>query len=144
MGLSGLEGMFGGAVDLANLPSPAVGWPLFLALGVVYFAMAYLLLGSIFLTVGSLAKTVREVQTLSMPVTMLQVFLFLFATLAVARPGRPARIVGDGVPVQLAVRDDRARRAGRSAVAACGGAALAGGLGRALRSASARRCSARG
>jgi ABC-2 type transport system permease protein len=87
MGLSGLEGMFGGAVSLDNLPEPGVGWPLFLLLGVIYFAMAYLLLGSIFLAVGSLAKTVREVQTLSMPVTMLQVFLFLFATLAVTDHG---------------------------------------------------------
>jgi ABC-2 type transport system permease protein len=41
----------------------------------------------VFLAIGSLATTVREVQTLSMPVTMLQVFLFLFATLAVADRG---------------------------------------------------------
>jgi ABC-2 type transport system permease protein len=33
-------------------PAPAVGWPLFLTLGVVYFAMGYLLLGSIFLAIG--------------------------------------------------------------------------------------------
>ncbi len=87
MGLSGLEGMFGGAVNLNDLPTPGVGWPTFIALGIAYFAMAYLLLGSIFLAVGSLASTVREVQTLSMPVTMLQVFLFLFATLAVGDRG---------------------------------------------------------
>ena len=30
--------------DLARLPAPAVGWPLFLLLGVLYFSMAYLLL----------------------------------------------------------------------------------------------------
>jgi len=41
----------------------------------------------VFLAIGSLATTVREVQTLSMPVTMLQVFLFLFATLAVSDRG---------------------------------------------------------
>ena len=87
MGLPGLEGMFGGAINFDNLPEPGVGWPLFLALGVAYFSMAYLLLGSIFLAVGSLATTVREVQTLSMPVTMVQVFLFLFATLAVSDQG---------------------------------------------------------
>jgi len=87
MGLPGLENVFGGAISLDNLPEPGVGWPLFFALGIAYFAMAYLLLGSIFLAVGSLAKTVREVQTLSMPVTMLQVFLFLFATLAVTDQG---------------------------------------------------------
>jgi len=87
MGMPGIESLFGGALSLGDLPAPGVGWPLFLALGVAYFAMAYLLLGSVFLAIGSLANTVREVQTLSMPVTMLQVFLFLFATLAVADRG---------------------------------------------------------
>ena len=87
MGLPGLERLFGGAIDLSGLPVPGVGWPLFLLLALAYFAMGYLLLGSVFLAIGSLATTVREVQTLSMPVTMLQVFLFLFATLAVAERG---------------------------------------------------------
>src|SRR5690606_2032123 len=87
LGLAGFEQLFGGAVDFSNLPVPGVGWPLFLLLGIVYFAMGYLLLGSVFLAIGSLATTVREVQTLSMPVTMLQVFLFLFATLAIGDRG---------------------------------------------------------
>ena len=56
-----------------RLPPPAVGWPGFLALGIVYFAMNYLLLGAVFLTIGAQASTVREVQTLSMPVTFGQV-----------------------------------------------------------------------
>jgi ABC-2 type transport system permease protein len=89
IGLSGFENLFGGAVDFANLPAPGAGWPAFLLLAVVYFSMSYLLLGSIFLAVGSLASTVREVQTLSMPVTMLQVLLFFFATLAMSEPGKP-------------------------------------------------------
>jgi ABC-2 type transport system permease protein len=79
--------LFGGAIDFGNLPVPGVGWPLFLLLGIAYFAMGYLLLGSVFLAIGSLATTVREVQTLSMPVTMMQVFLFLFATLAIGDRG---------------------------------------------------------
>jgi ABC-2 type transport system permease protein len=87
MGLHGFENLFGGAISLNNLPEPGVGWPLFFALGVTYFALAYLLLGAVFLAIGSLASTVREVQTMSMPVTMLQVFLFLFATLAVSDKG---------------------------------------------------------
>jgi ABC-2 type transport system permease protein len=89
LGLPGVEGLFGGALDLTNLPVPGVGWPLFLALAVAYFAMGYLLLGAVFLAIGSLATTVREVQTLSMPVTMMQVLLFLFASLAVSRQGEP-------------------------------------------------------
>ena len=89
VGLSGFGDLFGGAIDFDNLPAPGVGWPMFFLLGVAYFAMGYLLLGSIFLAIGSLAATVREVQTLSMPVTMAQVFLFLFATMAVGAPGEP-------------------------------------------------------
>ncbi|GFM28006.1 ABC transporter permease [Novosphingobium sp. PY1] len=70
-----------------QLPDPAVGWPMLMALGIVYFAMAYLLLGSVFLAIGSMATTVREVQTLSMPVTMLQLLVFFFASFAMTQPG---------------------------------------------------------
>lgn len=76
-----------GAVGGGALTEPAVGWPLFIAFGVIYFAMGYLLLGSLFLTIGAMASTVREVQTLSMPVTMLQLLVFFFASYALAKPG---------------------------------------------------------
>ncbi|MEP5937783.1 MAG: ABC transporter permease [Erythrobacter sp.] len=65
---------------LMGMPDPGVGWPLFSVLFVVNFSMGYLLIGSIFLAIGALASTVREVQTLSMPVTMLQLFIFFFAS----------------------------------------------------------------
>jgi ABC-2 type transport system permease protein len=72
------------------LPEPAVGWPALIALGVVYFAMAYLLIGSVFLAIGSLATTVREVQTLSMPATMMQLMVFFLSSYAMTQPGSPA------------------------------------------------------
>ena len=72
---------------LPDLAAPAVGWPLFMALFILYFAMAYLLLGSVFLSVGSLAATVREVQTISMPVTMVQLLVFFLASFAMTQPG---------------------------------------------------------
>jgi len=72
--------------SLSALPPPAVGWPSFLALIVVYFAMNYLLLGALFLTIGAQASTVREVQTLSMPVTFAQVLIFGFAATAIGSP----------------------------------------------------------
>jgi ABC-2 type transport system permease protein len=72
--------------DLSALASPAVGWPLFLTLSVVYFMMSYLLLGSVFLGIGGQASTAREVQTLSMPVTMAQVVVFAVAASAVGEP----------------------------------------------------------
>ncbi len=73
-------GAYRDAID--NLPQPGVGWPLFALLFVVNFSMGYLLIGSIFLTIGALASTVREVQTLSMPVTMMQLLIFIFASFA--------------------------------------------------------------
>ena len=74
---------------LPSLQEPAVGWTLFIGLATLYFAMGYLLLGSLFLAIGAMATTVREVQTLSMPVTMLQLLVFFFASYAMARPGSP-------------------------------------------------------
>ncbi|MFC3439976.1 ABC transporter permease [Sphingobium rhizovicinum] len=74
------------------LPAPAVGWPIFLMLAVLYFAMAYTLLGSLFLGIGAQAATVREVQTLNMPITMGQMLIFFFASYAVDHMGSPAEV----------------------------------------------------
>lgn len=71
---------------LAGLATPAVGWPLFVALGIAYFIACYLLLGALFLGIGGQAATVREVQTLSMPVTMAQLMIFAFAAASVDGP----------------------------------------------------------
>ena len=76
-----------GGAALPALPAPAVGWPLFAVLFVMYFSMSYLLIGSVFLTIGSMAPTVRDVQTLSMPATILQLAVFFLATFALSMPG---------------------------------------------------------
>ena len=55
--------------------------------------MGYLLLGSIFLAIGSMATTVREVQTMSMPVTMAQVLVFFFASYAMAQARQPVEML---------------------------------------------------
>ena len=98
-------GVFGGAIGLMlgealpSLPEPALGWPLFGLLGVAYFAMGYLLLGSLFLTIGGMAATVREVQTLSMPVTMMQLLVFFLAAYAMTSPGSPLELVAVVFPL---------------------------------------------
>jgi len=84
---------------LRTLTAPAIGWPGFLGLGVVYFAMNYLLLGAVFLTIGAQASTVREVQTLSMPVTFAQVVLLGFAITAVTSPNSPEAIAAAIFPL---------------------------------------------
>jgi ABC-2 type transport system permease protein len=101
----GLWALGGGAItqvtgfDPANLPAPAVGWPLFVMLGIVYFAMAYLLLGALFLTIGSMAASVREVQTLSMPVTMLQLMVFFLAAYTIKQPGSALELAAIAFPL---------------------------------------------
>jgi ABC-2 type transport system permease protein len=82
-----------------TLPPPAVGWPAFLVLGIFYFAMNYLLLGAVFLTIGAQAATAREVQTMSMPVTFAQVLIFGFATTAVGAPDSPGAIAAAIFPL---------------------------------------------
>ena len=84
---------------VARLPPPAVGWPAFLSLGIAYFAMNYLLLGAVFLTIGAQAATVREVQTLSMPVTFLQVLFFGFAATAIGAPNSTLGLAAAAFPL---------------------------------------------
>ncbi len=90
--------VYGTGLDMGNFAAPAVGWPLFFVFGILYFAMGYLILGSLFLAIGSMAATVREVQTLSMPVTMLQLLVFFFASFAMASPGSPMELAATVFP----------------------------------------------
>lgn len=97
VGIAVWGGVCGGVLLAAgsigfDLPAPAVGWPVFFGLGVIYFATAYLLLGSVFLSIGSMASTVREVQTISMPVTMMQLMVFFLASFAMTQPGSPVEL----------------------------------------------------
>jgi ABC-2 type transport system permease protein len=71
---------------LRALPPPAIGWPGFLALIIVYFAMNYLLIGAIMLMIGAQASTAREVQVLAMPATFGQFLVFGLATTAIGSP----------------------------------------------------------
>jgi ABC-2 type transport system permease protein len=84
---------------VATLPPPAVGWPMFLVLGIVYFGMNYLLLGAAFLTIGAQASTAREVQTMSMPVTFGQMLLLLLASTAISAPDSVEGIIAAVFPL---------------------------------------------
>jgi ABC-2 type transport system permease protein len=84
---------------VATLPAPAIGWPGFLVLGIIYFAMNYLLLGAAFLTIGAQASTVREVQTMSLPVTFAQMLIFGFASTAIGSPDSPTALAAAIFPL---------------------------------------------
>lgn len=95
MGYIGLS-IWGAGIP--NLPTPAVGWPVFLILGVIYFSMSYLMLASLFLGIGAMAATVREVQTLSMPATMLQMVVFFVAIFGANKLGEPIEMFASIFP----------------------------------------------
>ena len=67
--------------------SPATGWPLFIALMLLYYTANFMLLGALFLGIGGQASNIREIQTISMPVTLLQLMVLLLATNAVSGAG---------------------------------------------------------
>lgn len=73
--------------QLLPLLQPAVGIAPFIILFALYFTMSYMLLGAVFLAVGGLASTVRDIQMLSLPITFFQVGMFVFASSASNKPG---------------------------------------------------------
>jgi len=79
--------------------APAVGWPGFIFLTLAYFSLGYLLLGGVFLGIGAQASTVREVQTLSMPITFSQLLIFALSATAASDPGSPAGLAAAVFPL---------------------------------------------
>jgi ABC-2 type transport system permease protein len=74
--------------DWVYLPvAPAIGWPIFILLTLIYFTSNFMLLGAIFLSVGAQASNVKEIQTISMPITIMQVMVLFLAGTAVSSAG---------------------------------------------------------
>ncbi|SNS92210.1 ABC transporter permease [Sphingopyxis indica] len=88
--------------------TPATGWPFFILIMLAYFIMSFLLLGAIFLGVGAQAGTVREIQMLSLPITILQVAMFSLCSGAANAPGSSvatiAQIIPFSSPMAMAAR----------------------------------------
>ncbi|RHW19017.1 ABC transporter permease [Sphingomonas gilva] len=76
--------------DVANAlgaVTPAIGILPFALVYLTYFALAFLLLGAVFLGVGAQAATMREIQMLSLPITIFQVAMFGLSAAAASSPG---------------------------------------------------------
>ncbi len=86
-----------GGFNLADF-APAIGFPAFLGLGVIYFLLAFLLLGSVFLGIGALASSMREIQMLSLPITIFQVAMFGLGSAAANNPGTTLATVAQIFP----------------------------------------------
>lgn len=94
--------------EALNAGGPAVGWPIFGLLCLAYFIMAFLILGALFLGVGAQASTIREIQMLSLPITIIQMGMFGLASAAAASPdsaiARVAEILPFSSPFAMAAR----------------------------------------
>jgi ABC-2 type transport system permease protein len=89
-GMIGLGYLFVQVVqDWVTFPDagPAIGWPSFILLIVLYYTTNYMLFGALFLGIGSQASSMREIQTLTMPLNFMQFGVLLLATTAVGRDG---------------------------------------------------------
>ena len=74
--------LFANVITLPDV-TPAIGWPLFITLLLLYYTTNFMLLGGLFLGIGGQASNIREVQTISMPVVLLQLMVLLIAMNAV-------------------------------------------------------------
>ena len=103
IGVSIWGGLIGGGLVAAfkgqAIPDPAVGWPVFVIFGLLYFITNYLILGGLFLAIGSQAASVRDVQTLSMPVTMMQLAIFAAGSAVVNDLDKPMGILAAVFPL---------------------------------------------
>jgi ABC-2 type transport system permease protein len=75
----------GMATDWMTLPevSPAAGWPVWIASLLLYYVAHFMILASLFLGIGGQASNIREIQTISMPVVLLQLMVLLLAMNAI-------------------------------------------------------------
>ena len=85
------------SVGLASF-TPVIGLPLYLILCAAYFTMAYMLLGAVFLGIGAQASTMREIQMLSLPITVLQLAMFGLASASASSPGSGVSLVAQIFP----------------------------------------------
>lgn len=65
---------------------PAVGLPMFGLLFFAYFVTSYMLLGAVFLGLGAQASTQRELQMMSLPITIFQVAMWGLASATALSP----------------------------------------------------------
>jgi ABC-2 type transport system permease protein len=78
--------------------APAIGVPMFFTLCALYLAMAFMLLGAVFLGIGAQASTMREIQMLSLPITIFQVAMFGLSAAAAGAPGSTIATISEIFP----------------------------------------------
>ena len=80
---------------------PAVGLPMFGLLFFAYFVTSYMLLGAVFLGLGAQASTQRELQMMSLPITIFQVAMWGLASATALNPDSGLATAAAVFPVRL-------------------------------------------
>jgi|TARA_R100000501_G_scaffold16352_1_gene29703 ABC-2 type transport system permease protein len=88
-----------GQLPAGILADPARGWPQFVTLVSAYFVTAYLIYGAVYLGIGSLCTSIREVQTLSMPITILQMVVLVWTIGAIGDPDGLSATIASWFPL---------------------------------------------
>ena len=91
-GIAAVATIWTGGVQAIQALAPAGGLLPFALLFLGYFILCFLLLGAVFLGVGAQAATMREIQMLSLPVTIFQVGMFAWASAGAGEPDSAAAI----------------------------------------------------
>lgn len=78
--------------------APAIGLPMFMVLCGAYFSMAFMLLGAVFLGFGAQAATMREIQMMSLPITIFQMAMLGLSSAAAGTPGSTIALVAELFP----------------------------------------------
>jgi len=78
--------------------APATGLASFAVLFLCYFMLCFLLLGAVFLGVGAQAGTMREIQMMSLPVTIFQVSMFALASAGASAPDSTVGVIAAVFP----------------------------------------------
>ncbi|HYZ48340.1 MAG TPA: ABC transporter permease, partial [Sphingomonas sp.] len=89
LGLAASAGL--GGLSLGTI-APAGGLAGFAVLFILYFMLAFLLLGAVFLGVGAQAASMREIQMMSLPITIFQVSMFALASAGAGDPDGPVGV----------------------------------------------------
>ena len=94
----------------ADLPALdlAIHLPAFAVLVLLYFTMSFFLFGAAFLGIGAQAPSARDIQLLSLPISVFQVSMFALASSAASQPGSGlalfAQIFPFSSPMAMAAR----------------------------------------